>query len=215
LNSNKFNLKKNVLVVAPHADDGELGCGGTIVKLIEQGMTVYYLAFSIGEETIPSGIDKNIMLNECERATKKLGIHPDNLIIKRFPIRKFNLFRQDILEILIEIRNKIKPDIVFMPSSQSLHQDHKTIYQEGVRAFKHTTCYGFDLPWDTVNFHTSCFFSLNENHITKKVEALNMYQTLNHRVYFEEDFINGLAKVRGAQINENSAEAFEIIRIII
>jgi len=208
-------LRKNVLIIAPHADDGELGCGGTVVKLIEQGMIVHYIAFSIGEETIPNGVDKNIMLSECKSATKKLGIDPENLIIKRFPIRKFNLYRQDILELLIEIRDRIKPDIVFMPSSQSLHQDHKTVYQEGVRAFKHTTCYGYDLPWDTVNFHTSCFFRLNKNHLNKKIEALNMYQTLNHRVYFDEEFIIGLAKVRGAQIKTNSAEAFEIIRIIL
>ncbi len=207
-------LLKSVLIVAPHVDDGELGCGGTIVKLLEQGMHITYLAFSIGEDTVPDGIDKNIMFKECLNATKELGILTQNLIIKRFPIRKFNTYRQEILEILIEVRNKINPEIVFIPSSQSLHQDHKVIYAEGVRAFKHTTCYGYDLPWDTANFSTTCFFKLEDRHMAKKINALKMYQTLKHRIYFEDDFLNGLGRVRGAQIGVKNAEAFEVIRSI-
>lgn len=207
-------MSKIVLIVAPHVDDGELGCGGTIVKLIEQGMQVIYLAFSIGEETIPNGFDKNIMLEECFNATQELGIPKENLIINRFPIRKFNAYRQEILEILIEVRNKINPEVVFIPSSQSLHQDHKVIFAEGVRAFKHITCYGYDLPWDTANFSTTCFYKLEDWHITTKINALKMYQTLKHRIYLEEEFLCGLSRVRGAQIGVKHAEAFEVIRSV-
>lgn len=46
------------LVLAPRANDGELGCGGTLARLVEQGTTVYYVAFSICEaSTSPSSIE--------------------------------------------------------------------------------------------------------------------------------------------------------------
>ena len=51
---------KNVLVLAPHTDDGELGCGGFIAKLIELGSKVTYAAFSTAEESVPEGFPKDI-----------------------------------------------------------------------------------------------------------------------------------------------------------
>jgi LmbE family N-acetylglucosaminyl deacetylase len=52
---------KNVLVLAPHTDDGELGAGGTIAKLIENGANVYYAAFSTAEASVPDGMPKDIL----------------------------------------------------------------------------------------------------------------------------------------------------------
>jgi N-acetylglucosamine malate deacetylase 1 len=205
---------KKILVLAPHTDDGELGCGATITKLIEEGNDVYYVAFSICEESVPDGFPKNALENEVKEATKVLGIKSENLIIFGYKVRKFNSSRQEILEDIIVLRSKIKPDIVFMPCSNALHQDHLTIYQEGIRAFKHTTIYGYDLPWDTIEFRTTAFFTLAESHVEKKAEALRCYKTQNFRNYINDDFIYGLARVRGAQIAKEFAEAFEAIRII-
>ena len=43
----------NILVLAPHTDDGELGCGGTISKFVKEGKNIYYVAFSTAEESVP------------------------------------------------------------------------------------------------------------------------------------------------------------------
>ena len=56
-----MNNIKNVLILAPHTDDGELGCGGTIAKLIEEGSEVYYAAFSVCETSVPEGYTINIL----------------------------------------------------------------------------------------------------------------------------------------------------------
>lgn len=205
---------KNILILAPHTDDGELGCGGTINKLIESGYTITYVAFSTCEESVPVGFPKNALEIEVRNATKVIGIQPENLIIKNYPVRKFNSYRQDILEDLIKLRSKINPCMVFMPCSESLHQDHKTIYEEGLRAFKHFTCYGYDLPWDTITFSTTSFFVLEERHLQKKWNAISEYKTQNFRTYVDEEFIFGLARVRGAQIGKTYAEAFELLRLI-
>ncbi|MFN4932170.1 MAG: PIG-L deacetylase family protein [Bacteroidota bacterium] len=204
----------NVLILAPHTDDGELGCGGTIARLLEEGNNVFYLAFSICEESVPEGFPKNALETEVKKATAHLGIPANNLILKKYPVRKFKSFRQEILEDLVQIRGIINPSSIFMPSSRSLHQDHQTIYEEGMRAFKHFTCYGYDLPWDTINFSTTAFYKLEERHIQKKCEALEFYETQNYRTYCDADFIRGLARVRGAQIAVKYAESFELLRSV-
>jgi len=206
--------KSKVLVLAPHTDDGELGCGGTIARLIEEENDVYYVAFSICEESVPEGFPKDALEKEVKKATYSLGIKPENLFLFKYPVRKFNSFRQDILEDIVKLRTKIKPDIIFMPCSNALHQDHKTIYEEGMRAFKHFTCYGYDLPWDTVKFTTTAFFILEEKQVQKKCRAMDFYETQKFRTYVDDQFLKGLARVRGAQIATKYAEAFEVLRLI-
>jgi len=206
--------QKKILVLAPHTDDGELGCGATINRLINEGAVIFYVAFSICEDSVPEGFPKNALELEVKEAIKVLGIKPTNLIVKNYPVRKFNSFRQDILEDLVKLRKEIAPDIIFMPCSNALHQDHYAIYSEGIRAFKHYTIYGYDLPWDTVEFRTTAFFKVEKEHVEKKVSAMECYKTQNFRSYVDREFIEGLARVRGAQIASKYAEAFEMIRII-
>jgi LmbE family N-acetylglucosaminyl deacetylase len=203
-------LIKNVLIISPHIDDGILGCGATIVKLIHSGMKVHYIALSTGEITNLTGFKERDLINECESASQLIGI--EKLILKKFEVRKLSHHRQDILEILIQLRNSLVPYMVFMPSSQSIHQDHKVVYLEGIRAFKHTSCYGYDLPWDTDNFKTSSFFVLNENQLNLKIKALGIFKSVKNKIYMDKDFVKGLARVRGTQINVAYAEAFEVIR---
>lgn len=203
-----------VLILAPHTDDGELGCGGTICRLIEEGKSIFYVAFSICEESVPDGFPADALEKEVKLATAHLGIKSDNLILKKYPVRKFLDFRQEILEQLISIRKLIQPTLIFMPSSRSLHQDHKTIYEEGMRAFKHHTCLGYDLPWDTIDFSTTAFFRLEQRHVDRKLEAMKYYETQNFRTYCDSEFLKGLARVRGAQIAVPFAEAFELLRTI-
>jgi LmbE family N-acetylglucosaminyl deacetylase len=205
---------KKILVLAPHTDDGELGCGGTIVRLLEEGNEVFYAAFSICEESVPEGFPKDSLEKEVKLATASLGIKKENLILFNYPVRKFNSFRQDILEDIIKLRQKLKPETIFMPCSNALHQDHKTIYNEGMRAFKHYTCYGYDLPWDTVKFKTTAFFVLSESQVEKKCRAMDFYETQKFRTYVDDEFIKGLARVRGAQIATKYGEAFELLRLI-
>ena len=72
---------KNILVLAPHTDDGELGAGGTIAKLIESGSKGTYAAFSTAAEAVPEGVPSNILKEEVAKATSALGIPNERLII--------------------------------------------------------------------------------------------------------------------------------------
>jgi LmbE family N-acetylglucosaminyl deacetylase len=206
---------KNVLILAPHTDDGELGCGGTIAKLLEEGSNVYYAAFSTAEQSLPDGMASDTLKIEVINATQVIGVPKENLFIFNYEVRKLNYARQEILEELVKLRNKIYFDLVFMPSMHDIHQDHTTIAQEGLRAFKTTRILGYELIWNNLSFDTTSFSVLEERHISIKVKALEAYKSQEGRPYMSEVFIKSLAKTRGVQIGVNYAEAFEVIRWII
>lgn len=205
----------NVLVLAPHTDDGELGLGGTIHKLISMRKNVYYAAFSTAEKSVPDGFPKDILKHEVKKATAQLGIKQENLFIYDFEVRKFNYFRQEILEELVHLRKKYNFDLVFMPSFHDIHQDHAVLAQEGIRAFKNMTVLGYELIWNNLSFNTQCFFKLHKENIDAKIAALAEYKSQGVRNYLSSDFIYSLAKTRGGQIGCEYAESFEVVRLFL
>jgi len=204
-----------VLVLAPHTDDGELGCGGTIAKFIEEGKQVFCAAFSIAEDSVPKGFAKDSLIYEFRNAMKLLGVEADNIFIYRYKVRHFPALRQEILEDIVKLRNSISPDLVFVPSPNDIHQDHQVISAEGLRVFKKISVLGYELPWNNIIFETRSFVKLDKRHIKKKIEALKSYKTQMHRSYLGEEFIWGLAKTRGTQFESEYAESFEVLRILI
>jgi LmbE family N-acetylglucosaminyl deacetylase len=206
---------KSALILAPHTDDGELGCGGTIARLVEEGTTVYYAAFSICEESVPDGFPRDILASEVRLATQVLGIAPENLTTYRHPVREFPRYRQEILDQIIVLRQQVEPDLVLLPSTDDIHQDHQVIAQEGIRAFKNTTLLGYELPWNNIQFSVSGLVPLQARHVQKKVEAMRQYKSQAHRGYVSEEFIHSLARVRGQQANSAYAEAFQVMRWIL
>jgi LmbE family N-acetylglucosaminyl deacetylase len=84
INSAKF------IILAPHTDDGEFGCGGTISRLLEGGAEGHYISFSICEESVPEGYPKDIPQSELKAATNILGFKEENVHVLRYPVRKFN-----------------------------------------------------------------------------------------------------------------------------
>lgn len=210
-----FNQKRRVLVLAPHTDDGEFGCGATINKLIEEGCDVYYAAFSACQQSVLPQFPSDILITEVKAATQVLGIVPENLILFDYDVRTFGYHRQEILDDMIKMRAEIQPDLIFMPNINDVHQDHKTVADEALRAFKFNSILSYELPWNNFSFETSSFVHLEEKHIQIKVNALKEYQSQMHRPYSDEDFIRSLARTRGVQIGTRYAEAFSVVRWII
>jgi LmbE family N-acetylglucosaminyl deacetylase len=211
----KINIVKNVLILAPHTDDGEFGCGGTIARYIEEGIRVIYVAFSAAEQSVLPHLPRDMLRTEVRQATAQLGIADEDCLVLDFEVRRFPEQRQKILDKMLELEKKYKPDMVFLPSTNDTHQDHQTIAQEGFRAFKRTTMLGYEVPWNNLEFRTSCFIDISRKHLKIKTQALSMYQSQKHRNYAHEEFIRSLALTRGVQIGKQYAEAFEVVRWVI
>jgi LmbE family N-acetylglucosaminyl deacetylase len=206
---------KTVLVLAPHTDDGEFGCGGTVAKFVRQGSRVVYVAFSAAEQSVLPHLPRDILRTEVRQATAALGIQNEDCLVFDFEVRRFPEMRQRILDRLIELEREYKPDMVFLPSVNDTHQDHQTIAHEGFRAFKRTTMLGYEVPWNNLDFRTSCFVEISDKDLEMKMAALAKYESQTHRTYADAQFVRSLALTRGVQIGKRYAETFEVVRWVI
>ena len=101
---------RRVLVLAPHTDDGEFGCGGTMTRLVEGGAEVRYVAFSIATRSLPEGFPPDTLAKEVRAATAELGLSEEALTVHDFDVRTFPEHRQEILELLVAL---LSPDVVW------------------------------------------------------------------------------------------------------
>lgn len=202
------------LVLTAHPDD-EFGCAGLVARLLETGTDVHLACFSACEESVPEGFEKDVLRHEIRDAIRILGIPESNFRMYDIRVRHFPQFRQDILETLVALRRELEPDLVLLPSSSDIHQDHGTIAAEGIRAFKHSTVLGYELPMNTIAFQHACFVELEPRHMELKIRHAAAYVSQRHRQYMRSGFLESLATVRGLQMNVPTAEAFEVLRMIV
>lgn len=209
-----MNMKfKKVLALAPHGDDVEFGAGGTIHRLIREGAEVHMIVFSLAENSLPEGFPKDTLKREQCAAATVLGVKVKNIIFHHLPVRYFPQYRQDILEILVAKGREFWPDLVLVHTTTDVHQDHETVTQEAIRAFKRTTILGYELPHNTITFHGQCLINLTDDDVKKKIAAIQEYKSQIHRPYCSARYIEGWTHGRGVQIGEEFAEAFEVIRL--
>jgi LmbE family N-acetylglucosaminyl deacetylase len=203
-----------VLVLAPHTDDGEFGAGGTMARLVEGGVDVRYVAFSIATKSLPEGFPPDTLAREVREATAELGIPEQNLTVHDLDVRTFPERRQDILELLIELWDEWRPDAVLQPSAHDIHQDHQVIAAEGLRAFKRTTILGYEIPWNNYDFAYQAYVALERRHLERKVAALERYASQQHRRYSDPEYIWNVARTHGINVNREYAEVFEVYRVV-
>jgi len=206
------DCKLRILFLGPHTDDVELGSGGTLIRFLKQKYDVMITVFSTASDSLPEGLPKDTLKKEFEEVTTSLEV--DTRIFD-FKVRYLNFCRQRILEELVKLNSDFSPDLVIGPSLNDFHQDHQTVANEMVRAFKRSAsiiCY--ELPWNHLTFTTQLFVRLSREDIEMKAKLLKSYksQILANKPYFSDEFIYGLAKTRGIQCNADYAEAFEILR---
>jgi len=191
-----------VLALSPHTDDIELGAGGFLMKLHEQGHEIDVIVFS----DCSTYWGHLPLKEECKNSLSLIGA---GLAILNFEMRNFD--RQKVLDLIVACP---KPDLVLIPSSSDVHQDHKVIHNEGVRAFsRDCSVLGYELPWNCRGFKPTYYSDLKEKHITGKLKMLSCYksQVKLHRPYFNDELIKGHAMFRGLQVRKEFSEAFEVI----
>tara|TARA_B100001093_G_C26815567_1_gene1009557 strand:- start:744 stop:1382 length:639 start_codon:yes stop_codon:yes gene_type:complete len=206
--------RSSTLILAPHTDDAELGCGGLISKLISRREVVNVATFSCPPAP---GADEqdNTMELEMRASLLSLGLSENNIILYRFKHRIFNEQRQAILDSMIELRETLKPDVVLCPATGDKHQDHQVISQEAIRAFKNSSILGYELPWNLKHFSCDIFHCLSEQNIRDKLISLSNYKSQKNRPYFDQEFVKSLAIVRGTAIGSKYSECFENIKLIV
>lgn len=149
-----------------------------MARFLEEGKELFYVAFSGCEASVPPGMPKDTLRKECLKATALMGMPTKRVSILSYQVRTFPEHRQEILDEMIRLRAQHKPDLVLVPSSQDVHQDHSTIYWEALRAFKKdASIWGYEHPWNNLTFHTDVFVRLSAAQVAKKVSSLQAYRS--------------------------------------
>lgn len=196
-----------ILVLSPHTDDIEFGCGGSLIKWKEEGHEIHVVAFSACEESLLEGWDKNSTRKEFVKSMNTLGASYE---ILNYPVRRFDEHRQDILEDIVKSR-KVNPYITLIPSLQDYHQDHYLIAKEATRAIKGNLL-SYELH--NIGFKPNFYVELTRRQVTKKIGLTHFYksQIAKNRKMFNDEYVYGLAKIRGGDIEKDYAEGFEAVR---
>lgn len=200
---------KNIIAIAPHLDDIELGCGGTVYQLGKDN-AIYYVGLSL-----PPLVERDVLMDEFRDATRCLNLDPEKFILKDYDPRNLFNARMDILQLFYDLNKELKPALVLVPNGKDIHQSHEVAYAEARRVFKYTNILGYELPWNSMEFSMDVFVTLGRDAIDAKMAAVNAYKTQMQRIFFANDILEDLARVRGKQIGHDYAECFENIRMIL
>ena len=197
----------NILLVSPHADDAEIGCGGTISRLRTPSNRIWSLYFAPCTE---DPINKN-HLEQHRKAVHLLGI--DKLIEHSFPRDILETYRQPIRDILWKINQEFHPDLVFCPSIHDLHQDHRAVADCCLTIFRNSTILGYESIASCPSFPPNVFINLSKSDVERKIQVIKCYksQLEGRSSYFRTDTLIAQMKVHGAQIRTDWAEAYEFI----
>ncbi|MBD9101264.1 MAG: PIG-L family deacetylase [Bacteroides caccae] len=224
---------KNVLFVAPHADDEVLGCGATIAKFAAEGCNCYSLVMTNAYIGMPELFSEEfiaIVRNEDKEATRLLGVK--EALFMEFPapmLDQYPIFK--MAGAVNKLIRELQIDTVFLPHRGDIHKDHKMVFDAGLVACRPTGdnpvrnvfCYETlsETEWGTPTaqdaFMPNTYVTFTKEEFQKKLDAFSCYKS-QCRIFPESrslEAIEALAKYRGATVTTDRAEAFISIRQII
>lgn len=198
------------MAVGAHPDDMELGCAGTLALHSLRGDKVYLLVLTKGEA---SG-DTKIRERECMESAKIIGA--SDLFMGGLPDTGVSDGRETI-DVVENVVNKVKPAIVYAPSSKDTHQDHRNAGYAVLSACRRCrVILLYEGASTQRDFNPQVFVEIADTFQTK-LKATRVFgsQLGNHGMYSKAmKAVEGLAKFRGYQAGVEVAEAFEVGKFI-
>ncbi|MBM6551052.1 PIG-L deacetylase family protein [Marinomonas ostreistagni] len=221
---------RNILVVAPHADDETLGCGGTILKLSKQGYSVHWLlvtGMTSSYGFTEAQIDKRRSeIKTVAEAYGFKGVHELQLP----PAKLETLPKSEIIGPICSVVEQIKPSIVLTVYRNDAHSDHEIVYDavmsasksfrfpfiKKVLAYETMSETDFGMKPEDGGFRPNVYVDISE-YLDKKLDILEIFESEVSDFPFPRSklALESLARVRGAQCNAQAAEAFLLIKEIL
>ncbi|HEX6268742.1 MAG TPA: PIG-L family deacetylase [Anaerolineales bacterium] len=200
---------KRILFLGAHPDDIELGCGALLHHIARE---TDILCVTLSDNQRNPALQN--IVNEHYVSMAILGVPKEKIIFGPFTTRIFPNSRQEILEYFLKLRSDFRPDLIFVHSRQDIHQDHLTMTDEALRAFRGITVLGFDVVRSSYGFFPHFLVEVTEEDVKKKIEALSCYETYRDRYYFNAEVTRSIMVRHGALAECPFAEGFDILRIV-
>lgn len=202
-------MKNSILVFGAHPDDVEIGMGGSIKRLSQEGNDVYVCLASI-----PDNFEERWA--ETQNAAGILGVK--EIILLPLDLRKIGYNRKTI-GLVDKIIDRVKPDAVFTHWIGDSHQDHINLSRCVISATRknhfHVFMYENTIPGGltTEAFRAQYFIDISSTIGTKLKSVEAHVSQIRRNGGWWINGINGRAMYRGYQIRTNYAEAFEVVKI--
>ena len=218
LSLNKVSLNKTdeseykILCIGAHCDDIEIGCGGTILKLIEnyQNVSIYWVVFSSNEQRAQEAIaSANIFLKE---------IQAKKIIIKNFRDGFLPFEGIEVKECFEQLKQEFAPDIIFTHYRNDRHQDHRLISDFTWNTFRNHLILEYEIPkYDGDLGIPNFFVHLDKALCRRKCQyIMEAFPTQKNKQWFTEETFRSILRIRGIESNapSNYAEAFYCRKIV-
>jgi len=214
LNLNKINDQGiKILCLGAHCDDIEIGCGGTLLKILEKHnrAEVHWVVFS-------SDIQREV------EARKSAGMFMRNagsatVSIEKFRNGYFPCHGEDIKDYFEIMKEKISPDIIFTHYRLDLHQDHKKISELTWNTFRNHLIFEYEIPKYDGDFGIpNCFVPLELSICHQKIKYINdFFKTQSDKHWFKDDLLFSVLRIRGMECVSptNYAEAFYCKKMVL
>ena len=219
-----FDNSSTVLVIAPHPDDEIISMGGTISRFINEGRKVHVLIVTKATEDLFSKSSIETTRNEAIKSSKYLGVEKLHFL-EGFPAAKLDTIPHfQLNEKLLEIIQKIKPELLFIPHLHDIHKDHQLVHESAlvasrpnsnkyqpIQVMSYETL--SETEWSLSPFYPNVFVDISD-HLEKKINAMKIYKSQLKKSPNTRSIesIKSLARFRGGTINVRYAEAFMLIR---
>jgi len=198
------------LYIGAHPDDVEIGCSGTILKRKGEN-EAHYATFSLCEKHSGLSFTADELEDDLMRATAKMGIKKGQVHIYDFENTRFRKHADAIRETLEELRDEINPERIYVHSVRDMHQDHQTLAEETVRAFRLREIQFYEVTTTTQGSFTPNLYVDISDQLKGKTDVLECYWTQRPRAFFKKEYWRSRAVFRGIACGVQAAEAFELV----
>ena len=225
-----MNKNKTILVVAPHADDETLGCGGTILRYISLGYSVHWLIVTGMAEEF--GFTPKQIKKRNEEISQVGDMYGFESVIKLGlpPAALETLSAGEVIQPISQIIKNLKPEVVYTTYRNDAHSDHEIVFDAVMSSCKTFRCKSvrkvfayetlsetdFGMKPEDGGFKPNVFVDITKN-IRKKGDILEVFESEVGDFPFPRSrrAIEALSAVRGVQCGCEAAEAFLLIKEVV
>jgi LmbE family N-acetylglucosaminyl deacetylase len=184
-----------ILCLGAHCDDIEIGCGGTILKLLDQytKASVHWVVFSSDEERCKEARESATMfLRQAESR---------NIVIKTFTTSFFPYQGLDIKTHFERLKQEVSPDIIFTHYRNDLHQDHRTISELTWNTFRDHWILEYEIPKYDGDFGSpNLFVHLDDSIVRKKIAfIMESFRSQRGKHWFDQETFTAVLRLRGME----------------
>jgi LmbE family N-acetylglucosaminyl deacetylase len=189
-----------VLAIGSHADDIEIGCGGTLLRLAQENeaLELHWVVLSASEERA----------EEARASAAAFGAEAEVLGFRD----AFFRYGGEVKEFFEELKGRFEPDLVLTHHDADRHQDHRLVAELTWNTFRDHLILEYEIPkYDGDLGAPNVFFDLAEDVARRKVELLlDSFPSQREKRWFTADLFLGLMRLRGMESNSPSgfAEGF-------